>query len=243
MKLDIIDVTKEFRGQRALEEVSFHIPNCRTIAFLGSSGSGKSTLLRMIAGLEIPDRGTIVLDDSVIYFEEEYLLQHRRNIGVVFQSYNLFPHFTVLQNIELPLSRVHGLSLGEATDRAMEFLTRFSLQEHAFKMPYQLSGGERQRVSIVRAVAIKAQLILLDEPTSALDPLMTAEVLDLIYELREQGRSILIVSHNIGFVRKIADWVVFLNRGRVLEYGPTPRFFSQPSTPEARHFLEKVLKY
>lgn len=219
------------------------IGNCKTLAILGPSGGGKSTLLRLIGGLEIPDSGEIFLDDKKIIFKEKELLHHRRSLGMVFQSFNLFPHLTALENIELPLHRVHGMSLADARDASLQLLRRFGLREHAYKKPSQLSGGQRQRVAIVRAVGIKARLILLDEPTSALDPLMTSEVLDLVQELEKEGRDIILASHHMTFVKKAADWVAFLADGRILEYGPTQRFFSSPKSAQARQFLEKVLKY
>lgn len=243
MKLEIENVRKTFAHRFALNGISCVIEQCCALAILGPSGCGKSTLLRLIAGLDHPDEGRIIIDDHEVLFEESHLLMHRRKLGVVFQSFNLFPHLTVLQNIELPLHRVHGLSSIEAKERALQFLTRFGLQEHANKKPATLSGGQRQRVAIVRAVAINARLVLFDEPTSALDPLMTSEVLDLILELRHEGISIILVSHHIGFVRKVADWVLFLEEGQALESLPTSQFFTAPSTPQAKHFLEKVLKY
>lgn len=243
MKLKITQLKKSFDHHDILEDVSFQIPEIKTLAILGPSGSGKSTLLRLIAGLEIPDSGTISIDTKEMIFDESWLHQYRKSVGVVFQSFNLFSHLNVLQNIELPLFRVHGLALEEAKEIAMQHLTRFGLQEHALKKPFQLSGGQRQRAAIVRAVATKAKLLLLDEPTSALDPLMTSEVLDLIAELRQEGRSIIIVSHHMGFVKQTADWVLFLDLGQALECVPTAQFFSAPKTDQTKHFLKKVLKY
>jgi polar amino acid transport system ATP-binding protein len=243
MKLEVKNLRKTFKNHVGLEQASFFIPECKTLAVIGPSGGGKSTLLRLIAGLDIPDSGTILIDDQPIIFEESFLLQHRRSLGIVFQSFNLFPHLTILQNIELPLHKVHGLSPEEASQRSLELLTRFGLQNHRHKKPYHLSGGQRQRAAIIRAVATKAKLLLLDEPTSALDPLMTSEVLDLIDELRREGGLMILVSHHLGFVKKTADWVVFLDAGQVLECAPVNEFFSSPQTDSAKRFLEKVLKY
>ncbi len=243
MRLEVKKLSKTFNGHVGLKDASFEIPDCRTIAVLGASGSGKSTLIRLLAGLEIPEEGSIAVDGNLIVFEESFLLPYRKTIGVVFQSYNLFPHLTLLQNIKLPLQRVHGLTPQAATVKAMEYLTRFGLNEHAMKKPYELSGGQRQRASIVRAVATNVQTLLFDEPTSALDPLMTSEVLDLILELQKEGKGIILVSHNMGFVKKIADWVVFLDKGTVLEAAPTQQFFSAPMTEQAQRYVEKVLKY
>lgn len=243
MKLKIDQVSKAFRAQIALKKVSLEIPACKVLALLGPSGSGKSTFLRLIGGLSIPDSGTIFLDDKQIPSKESLLLGYRRSIGTVFQAFNLFPHLTALQNIELPLHRVQKMPLPEATTLALQLLKRFHLADHAFKKSSQLSGGQRQRVAIVRAVATKAKLLLLDEPTSALDPLMTSEVLDLIMELKESGRDIVLASHHISFVKKLADWIVFLDEGEVLESEATEVFFAEPKNEKVKLFLEKVLKY
>lgn len=243
MKLDIHHLSKSFAKQNALTDVTLEIPDCKAVAFLGRSGSGKSTLLKLIAGLEIPDHGTVALDGKEIIYEEDALLQHRRSVGTVFQSWNLFPHFTALENISLPLQYVHGYSRKDAKELGMELLARFHLRDHADKKPAQLSGGQCQRVAIVRAVAIKPRLLLFDEPTSALDPMMTSEVLDLIAELKEEGSDFILVSHHMSFVKKIADWVVFVADGRIAEATAAKKFFEKPSSPAARHFLEKVLKY
>lgn len=243
MRLDCTNIKKSYGGHIALDGVSISIPEMRTVAVMGPSGGGKSTFLRIIAGLETPDRGTLAVDGETVQISESYLLPYRRRIGVVFQSFNLFPHLTALQNISLPLEKVHGYSHDEANDYAMQLLTRFRLAGHADKTPAQLSGGQKQRVAIARAVAIKPRLLLFDEPTSALDPEMTVEVLDLIAELRNEGRPLLIVTHEIGFARKAADQVVFIDSGRVLEYGNAAHLFEKPATPELQGFLDKVLRY
>ena len=243
MRLEITGISKRYGDQDALSDVRLSLPEVRTVALLGPSGSGKSTLLRIIAGLETPDAGEIRLDGDRLLCTEQYLLQHRRSIGTVFQSFNLFPHLTALRNISLPLEKVHGYSAEEADTFARELLARFQLSDHARKKPAQLSGGQKQRVAIARAVAIKPRLLLLDEPTSALDPEMTVEVLDLISELRQEGRPLLLVTHEIGFARKVADQVVFLHGGRILESGAAGQMFEQPASEEMRLFLDKVLRY
>jgi polar amino acid transport system ATP-binding protein len=243
MQLEINNVTKSYGGHAALSGVTLSIPKMSTVALMGPSGGGKSTLLRIIAGLEIPDSGNFSLDGDLVQTGEEYLLPYRRQIGVVFQAFNLFPHLTALQNISLPLEKVHGYSPDEAATYSLQLLSRFQLAGHALKTPAQLSGGQKQRVAIARAVAIRPRLLLFDEPTSALDPEMTVEVLDLISELRSEGRPILIVTHEIGFARKVADQVVFIHEGRVLEYGNAAELFEKPSTPEMQVFLDKVLRY
>jgi len=243
MRLDLRDIRKSFGDHVALDGVTLSIPELRTVALLGPSGGGKSTLLRIIAGLEVPDSGSLQLDNEAVRSDAEYLLRYRRSIGIVFQSFNLFPHLTALRNISLPLEKVHGYSSDEAASYAMQLLSRFQLAGHALKTPAQLSGGQKQRVAIARAVAIKPRLLLFDEPTSALDPEMTVEVLDLIAELRQEGRPLLLVTHEIGFARKVADQVVYIHGGRVLEYGEAAALFEKPATAEMRSFLDKVLRY
>ena len=243
MRLDLNSIHKSYGGHVALDGVTLAVPEMRTLALIGPSGSGKSTLLRVIAGLESPDRGQVALDGDELQFSEQYLLRYRRSIGTVFQSLNLFPHLTALQNITLPLEKVHGYAPEEAATYALQLLSRFQLAGHALKKPAQLSGGQKQRVAIARAVAIKPRLLLFDEPTSALDPEMTGEVLDLIAELRLEGRPLLLVTHEIGFARQVADQVAFLYEGRVLEQGPAARLFENPASPELRSFLDKVLRY
>jgi len=243
MRLEIRGISKKYGEHVALNGIGLSIPEVRTVALLGPSGSGKSTLLRIIAGLETPDAGEIFLNGDKLQFSEQYLLQHRRAIGTVFQSFNLFPHLTALRNISLPLEKVHGYSAQEAESFAMQLLERFQLSSHAHKTPAQLSGGQKQRVAIARAVAIKPRLLLFDEPTSALDPEMTVEVLDLISELRQEGRPLLLVTHEVGFARKVAEQVVFLHEGRVLESGDAEQMFEHPATEEMKAFLDKVLRY
>lgn len=243
MKLEADNISKSFGKQAAIRRVSFRIPECRSVAFIGPSGGGKSTLLRLVAGLEYPDQGTISINDSQIIYEEEKLRAYRRTIGTVFQSWNLFPHLTALENICLPLVHVHGYSEKGAKERGMELLSRFHLQDHANKMPYQLSGGQVQRAAIVRAVAIRPKLLLFDEPTSALDPVMTGEVLDLIFELKAEGINFILVSHHMSFIRMISDWVVYLSEGRMEEVASKESFFKEPQSQAAKDFLQKVLKY
>jgi polar amino acid transport system ATP-binding protein len=243
MRLDCKNICKSHGSVPILRDVTFSIPDCKSLVLIGPSGSGKSTLLKMVAGLVVADSGTIAVNEVLLPKEENELIAYRRLIGTVFQSWNLFPHMTALQNVSLPLFHVHGLSKKESFERSMQLLRRFGLAAHADKRPGELSGGQSQRVAIVRAVAIRPHLLLFDEPTSALDPIMTAEILDLIAELKDEGSDFILVSHHVSFAKKIADYVAFVQEGRVVETAPSKQFFAQPATDESRAFLAKILKY
>lgn len=241
MKISLRDLTKSFGTQRVLDDVSFEAEFPHTLALLGPSGGGKSTLLRILAGLEIPDSGTVEINGAPLRFDSASLRTHRRKLGVVFQAYNLFPHLTALENVLLPLEKVHRLP--GARERALGALARFRLDEHAGKRPAELSGGQRQRVAIARALAVEPEILLMDEPTSALDPEMTAEVLEVIAGLREAEQPLVLVTHEMGFARETADQVAFVAGGKVAECSEAERFFTEPETDEARRFLSRVLKY
>jgi polar amino acid transport system ATP-binding protein len=234
---------KRYGDHHALRDVTLSIPEFQSLAVIGPSGGGKTTLLRIVAGLAVPDSGELSLDGQRVDFSERALLAHRRSIGTVFQAYNLFPHLTARQNVELPLVKVHGLSTAEAHDIVATLFERFQLSPHADRRPAELSGGQQQRVAIVRAIAIKPRFFVFDEPTSALDPEMTAEVLDFIAELRREGRDLIIVTHNMVFAREVSDRCVFIAEGRVVEEGPTAGLFSSPRDPLLAGFLAKVLRY
>jgi polar amino acid transport system ATP-binding protein len=243
VQLSLQHLSKRFNGHVALESISLALEKVHTLVLIGPSGGGKSTLLRIIAGLEYPDSGELAINGERVLFDEPNLLQHRRTIGTVFQAFNLFPHLTALQNITLPLEKVHNHSPQQAEQIARDLLTRFHLSQHADKRPAEMSGGQRQRVAIARAVSIKPRLLLFDEPTSALDPEMTADILDLIKELREEGRDFVLVTHEMGFARQIAEHVAVLSDGRIIESGPVEQVFENPTQAATRQFLAKVLKY
>lgn len=243
MQLEFSGISKQFGAQQVLRDVSVAVPEFQTLAVIGPSGGGKTTLLRVIAGLEAPDAGDLTINHQRLDFSEESLLAHRRSIGTVFQAYNLFPHLTARENVLLPLVKVHGFSKPEADATVEAIFHRFQLLPHADRRPAELSGGQQQRVAIARAMAIKPRFLILDEPTSALDPDMTAEVLDVIAELRGEGRELIIVTHNMGFAREVSDQCLFVAGGCVLEHGPSRELFGKPKHPLLESFLAKVLRY
>src|ERR1700719_2954221 len=243
MRLKATDLGKSFGQQVVLKDVSLDLDQVRTLALIGPSSGGKSTLLRIVAGLETPDSGRLHLNDREVIYREKELMVHRRSVGTVFQAFNLFPHLTALQNITLPLEKVHRYKPLEARQVAEGILERFGLSEHGHKPPAQLSGGQRQRVAIARAISIKPKLLLFDEPTSALDPEMTAEVLEVIEELREEGRDFVLVTHQMGFAKRVAEQVALLSGGKIVEYGPPAQILDNPQSETGRQFLAKILKY
>ncbi len=245
MKLHVDNVCKTFAGHRVLDGIAMRFEAVQTLALIGPSGGGKSTFLRILAGLEYPDgpASRVVIDDMPVVYREAELAKHRRTIGTVFQAYNLFPHLSALENVMLPLEKVHGNPRAEAREIAMQALKRFRLDQHSHKRPAELSGGQRQRVAIARAIAIKPRLLFFDEPTSALDPEMTGGVLEIIEELRDEGRDFVLVTHEMGFARRVADQVALLAEGRIVESGPATQVFDAPKEEVSRQFFAKVLKY
>ncbi|MDX2080630.1 MAG: amino acid ABC transporter ATP-binding protein [Terrimicrobiaceae bacterium] len=243
MRIDLHGLTKSFGDHRVLDGVTTTFEFPHTLALIGPSGGGKSTLLRLIAGLDAATAGVIEVDGRPLPNDERSLRDYRRGIGVVFQAYNLFPHLNALENVMLPLVHVHRIPPAEARERALTVLRRFQLEAHAGKQPAMLSGGQRQRVAIARALAPSPSLLLLDEPTSALDPEMTAEVLEVIAELRESDTPIVLVTHEMGFARHTADIVAFVADGGIPFSAPAVEFFGNPGTESVRRFLAKILRY
>jgi polar amino acid transport system ATP-binding protein len=243
MKLELAEVSKSYGGHSVLDNITASLDFPHVLALLGPSGGGKSTLLRLIGGLEKTDHGSISLDGLTIPADERALRLYRSGVGTVFQAWNLFPHLTALANVMLPLTQVHGQTYEEARCRSLELLARLMLAGHELKRPAELSGGQRQRVAIARAVAIQPTLLLFDEPTSALDPEMTAEVLEVIADLKSEGRTFIIVTHAMNFARTVADQVAFVAQGQILEQAPAEKFFHSPQSEYARRFLAKILKY
>jgi polar amino acid transport system ATP-binding protein len=243
MRLQLTGLTKCFGSNRVLDAISLDLPDIHALVLIGPSGGGKSTLLRILAGLTTPDSGEAAIDGTPIPRDAAALRAYRSRIGTVFQASNLFPHLSALDNIVLPLSVVHHLPPAEARERAMETLSRFQLTPHAHKQPAQLSGGQQQRVAIARAVAIRPSLLLFDEPTSALDPEMTAEVLEMIEELKREGRDLILVTHQMAFARQVADHVAYLDQSQILESAPPAQLFATPQSDSCRRFLAKILRY
>ena len=236
-------VSKYYGDFKALDDVSLDILPGQVVAVIGASGSGKSTLCRAINRLETIQEGTIEIDGERLPEEGGELTRLRAEVGMVFQSFNLFPHRTVLDNITLAPIKVRRTARGEAEATACALLERVGLADQASKRPPQLSGGQQQRVAIARALAMGPKIMLFDEPTSALDPEMITEVLDVIRDLAAEGMTMLVVTHEMGFARSVADRVVFMDAGQIVESGAPDDFFSAPATDRARDFLSTVLSH
>ena len=244
VKLHIENLTQTYGHQRALDGLSLSIQkDIRCLALIGPSGGGKSTLLRQLGALEIPQSGTIAVNSRELPRDESSLRTIRKKNGFLFQSYNLFPHLTALENITLPLIHVHGHSAESALALAETQLRRFELLTHAHKRPVQLSGGQQQRVALIRAIVAEPELLFLDEPTAALDPEMTVEVLELIRELIQSGQEVILCTHEMGFARAVADNVAFIAAGQVLESAPPQELFENPKHETVRRFLSRVLAF
>jgi general L-amino acid transport system ATP-binding protein len=235
------DVTVSFGDFQALKGISTEVKEGEVVVILGPSGSGKSTLIRTINRLEEHDGGTIVVDGIELNDEVSNLEQIRAEVGMVFQQFNLFPHLTVQRNITLAPQKVRGLSQKDADALAMELLERVGIPEQAEKFPMQLSGGQQQRVAIARALAMQPKIMLFDEPTSALDPEMIKEVLDVMTELAKSGMTMMIVTHEMGFAREVADRFLFMDAGEVVEEGTPEHFFTNPQEDRTKLFLSQIL--
>ncbi|GAA2133597.1 amino acid ABC transporter ATP-binding protein [Kitasatospora kazusensis] len=239
--LRLESVRKSFGDQLVLRDISIDVPAHSVTALIGASGSGKSTLMRCANLLEEIDDGAILLDGEDITDPRADQDAVRRRIGVVFQAYNLFPHMTVLDNITLAPRRVHGVGRAEAEAEALGLLERLGLAAKAKEYPDRLSGGQQQRVAIVRALATKPRLLLLDEITAALDPELVGEVLAVVRDLKTQGMTMVLSTHEMGFAREVADQVCFLDAGVVLEQGPPEQVFGDPQQERTRRFLRRIV--
>ncbi len=234
-------VQKHFGQLHALKDIELTVTRGEVVVVIGPSGSGKSTLCRTINRLESIEKGEIAIDGQRLPEEGRDLARLRREVGMVFQSFNLFAHKTVLENVTLGPTKVRKKSKADAEKRARELLDRVGVGHQAEKYPAQLSGGQQQRVAIARALAMEPKVMLFDEPTSALDPEMIKEVLDVMVELANEGMTMLIATHEMGFARDIASRVCFLDEGRILEQGPPDRIFTSPEHPRTRQFLSRII--
>jgi ABC-type polar amino acid transport system ATPase subunit len=240
--IDMKAVSKNFGDFRALDGIDLQIAEGEILVIVGPSGSGKSTLIRCINQLEEHDGGTIEVDGHALQKGTD-LTAVRTELGMVFQSFNLFPHLNVLRNVALAPVRVRGLSWSDANARARKLLERVGLKDHIEKYPAQLSGGQQQRVGIARALAMEPKVLLFDEPTSSLDPEMVGEVLDVMQQLAKTGVTMIVVTHEMGFARKVANRVVFMDQGRIVEQGPPETLFDAPRDERLKSFLNAVLSH
>lgn len=237
------DVEKHFGALHVLKNIQLEVPAGQVVIVIGPSGSGKSTLCRTINRLESIDSGAIAIDGTALPEEGKALAQLRSDVGMVFQSFNLFAHKTILQNVTLGPIKVRKMNKGQAEELAVSLLKRVGIEEQKDKLPAQLSGGQQQRVAIARALAMKPKVMLFDEPTSALDPEMVNEVLDVMVSLAKEGMTMVVVTHEMGFARKAGDRVLFMADGEIVEDATPEKFFTSPTSNRAKDFLSKILTH
>ena len=239
--ITISSVYKLFGQIVALNDVSLEVYPGEKVVIIGPSGSGKSTLLRSINRLESVDRGSIIVDGKNVLDKTNDINTIRQELGMVFQSFNLFPHMTVLENLTLAPVKLRGVSKEEAAAQAMRLLKKVNIEDKAAVYPSMLSGGQQQRVAIARALAMNPKIMLFDEPTSALDPETTGEVLDVMVTLAREGMTMVVVTHEMGFAREVADRIIFMDHGEILEQGNPEHFFTNPEHPRLQRFLQQIL--
>jgi ABC-type polar amino acid transport system ATPase subunit len=235
------DLVKKFDKTLALDNVSCEVAAGEVVVIMGTSGSGKSTLLRCLNGLEKMDSGEIIIDNIRLDHQKKSIHKVREEIGMVFQQFNLFPHLSVLKNVTLAQTVVRGRNISEAEKIAHDLLAKVGLLDKKEAYPAQLSGGQQQRVAIARALAMNPKIMLFDEPTSALDPEMIGEVLEVMKKLAKEGMTMVVVTHEIGFAREVADRIIFMDQGRIIEQGPAKKILTQPENPRTKEFLSRVL--
>ena len=242
--IEIKNASKWYNNDfQALKDCSTSVSKGEVVVVCGPSGSGKSTLIKCVNGLEPIDQGEIIVDGMVVSDKKTNLNQLRARIGMVFQNFELFPHMTVIENVNLGQLKVLRRNATDATSKSMHILERVGLTEHATKYPAQLSGGQQQRVAIARGLVMDPIAMLFDEPTSALDPEMINDVLDVMVELAKEGMTMMVVTHEMGFAREVADRVVFMDEGQIIEDAPKADFFSSPRSDRAQLFLSKILSH
>jgi len=241
--IQIRGLNKWFGSYQALKDIDLDVSHGERIVICGPSGSGKSTLIRCINSLEHHDSGQITVDNITLNHSRASIAAIGAEVGMVFQQFNLFPHLSVLQNLTLGPIKVRGLSRADAEARAMRILERVQIPEQAQKRPRELSGGQQQRVAIARSLCMEPKIMLFDEPTSALDPEMISEVLDVIIDLAEEGMTMIVVTHEMGFARRAADRMVFMDKGEIIEMGTPKDFFEAPKTQRCRTFLDQILHH
>ena len=240
--IDVKDLNKSFNGHHVLKGIDEHIEKGEKVVIVGPSGSGKSTFLRCLNLLEVPTSGEIWFEGKdIIRAKTKEVNALRQKMGMVFQHFNLFPHLTILDNITLAPVKLNKMSKAEAVDKAMELLRRVGLEDKAKSYPNQLSGGQKQRIAIVRALAMNPDVMLFDEPTSALDPEMVGEVLELMKQLANEGMTMVVVTHEMGFAREVASRVLFMDEGKIVEQNRPEEFFGHPNNDRLKEFLSKVL--
>ena len=241
--IQIRGLNKWFGSYQALKDIDLDVSHGERIVICGPSGSGKSTLIRCINSLEHHDSGQITVDNITLNHSRASIAAIGAEVGMVFQQFNLFPHLSVLQNLTLGPIKVRGLSRADAEARAMRILERVQIPEQAQKRPRELSGGQQQRVAIARSLCMEPKIMLFDEPTSALDPEMISEVLDVIIDLAEEGMTMIVVTHEMGFARRAADRMVFMDKGEIIEIGTPKDFFEAPKTQRCKTFLDQILHH
>ena len=241
--IELENVDKFFGDFQALKNINLNVNVGEKVVVCGPSGSGKSTMIRCINHIESHDAGTITVDGIELTEDMNNVLTIRREVGMVFQQFNLFPHLTVLENLTLAPMKARGLSSKEANDIAKQYLDRVQIPEQANKYPSQLSGGQQQRVAIARSLCMRPKIMLFDEPTSALDPEMIKEVLDVMVELAHEGMTMVVVTHELGFAKTVADTMVFMDYGEIVEVAPPSDFFTAPKSDRTSLFLSQILSH
>ncbi|MAX73636.1 amino acid ABC transporter ATP-binding protein [Alterinioella nitratireducens] len=241
--IEATNMDKFYGDFHALKDVNITVHKGEKMVVCGPSGSGKSTLIRCFNGLEFHNSGTLVVDGIEVYEGAKQIRALRQEVGMVFQQFNLFPHLTVLENLMIGPMKVRGLGRTKAEETARKYLDRVHIPEQADKYPSALSGGQQQRVAIARSLCMETRIMLFDEPTSALDPEMINEVLDVMVELVDTGMTMVVVTHEMGFARKVADTMVFMEAGRIVESSPPEQFFTNPSSERCRLFLDQILEH